>query len=233
MSRVEDARDLYALPLDEFTPARNELAARLRAAGDKGRAAEVMKLKKPNLVAWAINQVARRHPEKLDELAANAASIQEASDPHALRDHVQRRHALVQDLVSRGRSVLEESGHAAGANALNDITQTFYGATSPDDSALLVQGTLTKPLAASGLDQMLGIGLVGDAMDPGPARDRAAEEMAELEERARRADAEVSSLEAEVERARIALDDLEGRLLSARREAERYRDRLDDFREHR
>lgn len=59
---------LYALPLDEFTAARNGLARRLRrevapAAGD-----EVKQLRKPSVAAWALNQVRRHDPERSDHL---------------------------------------------------------------------------------------------------------------------------------------------------------------------
>src|SRR5919199_4011126 len=54
---------LYGLPLDEFTGARNELAARLRKEGDADAAAEVRGLSKPSVSAWLANLLARRDPE--------------------------------------------------------------------------------------------------------------------------------------------------------------------------
>jgi hypothetical protein len=41
------AADLYGLPLEEFTSARNELVRELRRAGKKGAADEVGALRKP------------------------------------------------------------------------------------------------------------------------------------------------------------------------------------------
>src|SRR5439155_16223840 len=46
---------LYAVALDEFTATRNSLAKEL--AGDDAR--QVKALKKPNIAAWALNQLAR------------------------------------------------------------------------------------------------------------------------------------------------------------------------------
>jgi hypothetical protein len=59
---------LYALPLDEFTRERDELAKRLRADGDRDAAAAVKALKKPSVAAWAVNQVRRDRPEDMRRL---------------------------------------------------------------------------------------------------------------------------------------------------------------------
>ena len=60
---------LYALPLDEFTARRNELAKRLKKEGEGEAADEVASLVKPSVPAWTINQLARRQKK---EAAANA-----------------------------------------------------------------------------------------------------------------------------------------------------------------
>jgi hypothetical protein len=62
VTEVREPDDLYALPLEEFTAARNELARSLKAAGDADEAARVKKLKKPPVSAWAVNQLARDDP---------------------------------------------------------------------------------------------------------------------------------------------------------------------------
>src|SRR4051794_21836440 len=54
---------LYDLPLEDFTKARNDLAGRLRKAHQSEAAAEVRGLKKPTLVAWAANRLARDEPK--------------------------------------------------------------------------------------------------------------------------------------------------------------------------
>jgi hypothetical protein len=56
----QDAVDqLYGLPLDEFTPRRDELAKELRATGKRDAAAWVKALRKPSAAAWLLNQLAR------------------------------------------------------------------------------------------------------------------------------------------------------------------------------
>src|SRR5438128_2091082 len=62
--------DLYGRPLDEFTKARNDLVARLRKAHQSDAAAQIKALKKPSVVAWAANTLARSHPDLVGELLA-------------------------------------------------------------------------------------------------------------------------------------------------------------------
>src|ERR1051326_4747525 len=66
----QELDELYARPLDEFTKARNDLAARLRKAHQSDAAAEIHALKKPSVVAWTANMLARAHPDLVGELLA-------------------------------------------------------------------------------------------------------------------------------------------------------------------
>jgi hypothetical protein len=72
--------DLYGLPLEEFTPARDAAAKALRKAGDREAAARVAKLPKPTPAAWAANQVAREQPELIEALLEAGAGLREAQD---------------------------------------------------------------------------------------------------------------------------------------------------------
>ena len=65
---ADDADELYALPLGEFTSARNDLEKRLRKDGKREEAAEVKGRRKPTAPAWALNQVARERPKVVAEL---------------------------------------------------------------------------------------------------------------------------------------------------------------------
>ena len=48
----DEADELYALPLEEFTAARDRLAKKLREDGDKAAADGVKALKKPSVPSW-------------------------------------------------------------------------------------------------------------------------------------------------------------------------------------
>jgi len=72
MARADDRIDeLYQLPLDEFTPARNALAKEL---GDGG----IKKLEKPNVAAWAVNQLYWRERKLYDEVIKTAEQLRTA-----------------------------------------------------------------------------------------------------------------------------------------------------------
>ena len=48
-------RELFTLPPEEFVAARDRLAAELKEAGKADEAAEVKRLRRPSVVAWAVN----------------------------------------------------------------------------------------------------------------------------------------------------------------------------------
>ena len=60
MTVEREIDELFDLPLDEFTAARNDLAKRLKRDGDEDAAEQVRSLPKPSIAAWAVNQLARR-----------------------------------------------------------------------------------------------------------------------------------------------------------------------------
>jgi DNA repair exonuclease SbcCD ATPase subunit len=110
---------LYGLPLEEFTAARNVLAKRLRADGEKDAAAEVAKLRKPSRPAWAINRAARADPDLAAAVLDAAAGLAEAqqaavsgSGREALDEAVQAEREAVESLVAAARRELAEAGAA-------------------------------------------------------------------------------------------------------------------------
>jgi len=81
--RVEtlgDVDELFALPLDEFTAARNALAKRLKQDGDAEAAEQVRALPKPSVAVWTVNQLARREPDAIRSLLNVAARLRSAQE---------------------------------------------------------------------------------------------------------------------------------------------------------
>ena len=70
--------DLYGLPVEEFTKARDELAKELRTAGKKEAADEVKSLRKPSVSAWAVNQAVRRSPPEAKALVKAGDELRKA-----------------------------------------------------------------------------------------------------------------------------------------------------------
>jgi len=182
---VEDQIDrLYGLPLDQFTPARDELARRLRRQGNRDAAAEVGRLRKPNLVAWALNQVRRSAREKVDELVAAGERLHEAQqrlvaegDSEGLRRSAADERGLVEQLVGLAEQELEHAGHPSNPTLQAKLRSTAHAtAADPEARGLLELGRLIRDYEISDL----GLGLSGagparqPAGKPAPARQPAA-----------------------------------------------------------
>src|SRR4051812_24709968 len=111
----ESIGELFSLPLQDFTGARNDLAKRLTKAGTKQAAATVKALRKPSITAWALNQLVRDRSDEVDALLdsgeklrrAHAKALEgDASDlRHASRDQQQR----VGELTRRAVAILDGS----------------------------------------------------------------------------------------------------------------------------
>ncbi len=144
------AEDLYGLPLDEFTSARNALAKELTKQGDKTAAAEVKKLPKPSKVAWALNQVARRQPDEVDLLLQAGEALREAQRRALEGDASEMRTAAraEQDQVNR---LVEAAAPLAGTGAEDRLRATLRAAaTDAEAGARLRQGRLLTDIETSG-----------------------------------------------------------------------------------
>ena len=74
---LQVADELYALPLPEFTPARD--AAGQGAQGPtRSWRPRVKALRKPSLAAWVVNLLVRREAEQVEQVLAVGAALREA-----------------------------------------------------------------------------------------------------------------------------------------------------------
>jgi len=65
---LDSVLELYGLPPEQFTAARNQLARTLRDAGDTRGSETVRALRKPTIVAWLANRLVRTVPDQIAEL---------------------------------------------------------------------------------------------------------------------------------------------------------------------
>ncbi|TKK84137.1 hypothetical protein FDA94_30965 [Herbidospora galbida] len=141
MNREEAADQLYALPPEEFTAARNRL---VKETGDK----EIGKLRKPTVLAWAVNQVVRSHPSEIGELLAVGEEMRTAwasGDGDALAALGPRRSAAV---AAVSRLVLKAAGRSISPA---ELEQTLDAAVIDAEAAALVRsGRLAGALSYSG-----------------------------------------------------------------------------------
>jgi hypothetical protein len=220
--RVAD--ELYSLPLEEFTAARNELAKQLEGSD----AREVKSLKKPSLAAWTVNQLARRHPDELsrlfdlrDELGSGNASSMRAATADRKR--------LISLLTDHARSILTEAGHPAGAATLEGVSKTLLAGGTDEERDAILAGRLTRELAPSGFEGAFGIAPTDEVVEVEPEVDsRSARRAEELSKKATDAEAEATRTEREAEAAQKTADKLAQQAATARRKATEARHRADE-----
>jgi hypothetical protein len=143
---VPDADALYELRPEDFTAARNALAKELRAAGDKASAAEVAGLRRPSVGAWALNQVARQHPELIASALRAGDRLRAASEAATAGDAKGLREATAADRAA-GQAVAKAAREHLGARAdalTPALLSTLRVAALDDEIAQQLRtGTLT------------------------------------------------------------------------------------------
>jgi hypothetical protein len=153
--------DLYATPPESFIRARDDLAQRLRQAGQIDGAALVKQLRKPTIPLWAVNQLARRCPGEVRALLEAGDRLRVAQEA-ALRGETQALHAataaerkLLHSLTQRGEELLRKTGHSADPKRIVSTLRT--AAVDPAGRELLARGRLSEELEATGFDAFAGM----------------------------------------------------------------------------
>lgn len=196
------AVELYALPPDEFTAARNARAA----ASDRSLASQITALRKPTVSAWTVDLLAREGQlaDALD-LAAALREAQDDLDAAELSRLGGQRRALVAALATQAVDLAKQRGVSVSGAARDDIEKTINAAVMDATAAAAVMSArLVRPLEANGFEPVdtadaLGGSVPGVAVAPARSRDDLAERRARKEaERAVR-DAERAAGEAERE----------------------------------
>ena len=149
--------------MDQLWP--NQLARRLRAAGDRVTARQVAGLRRPPVSAWAANQLAHAAPNAVAELLEAGAALRRAQQdalagqPGAarrLRAATAQLRAAITRLSARAETLLVRTGHAASDATLARLAATLQAAATGDAATrvALAQGRLAGDLdpAGFGLD---------------------------------------------------------------------------------
>ena len=223
---------LFALPLEEFTAARNELAKGLAKDGDKERADEVRGLAKPSVPVWAVNQLARREKPMVRALLDAGAKLRRAQEqalgggnPEALRSAQSGEREALRALTHRAGEILRESGKPAGQSVLERINGTLGAAAVTEDAREdLKAGRLTSELRMSGFESLAGFEA------PAP-RDELAErrqQKAERERERRRLEKRARDLERRATKAEERADEAESAAAEAREAADDARQAADE-----
>jgi hypothetical protein len=215
--------DHYRVPLEEFTAARDALSARLKAAGDKDAAAEVKRARKPNVPAWAANQVVWHAPERWERLRAAVADLRKAyenaASGEALRQATREQRDAQHAGEARAGELLAENGHAPHPALLQKVGQTLlalaYGAPG------VTPGRLERELSPPGFEALAGLTLA--APEPPAAAPKSVPPRRDDRARARaiaQAEASERSSRSALQSARTALAALDKRRAALAAEVE-------------
>jgi chromosome segregation ATPase len=172
MNLVDVADELYAQPAEDFTAARDAAAKQARA-DDRELAAAIGKLKRPTASAWLVDQLARRHPDRLEELLALGDELREAQDAMAgddLRRLNRERHQLVHAVAE----LVREFGPPVTDAVAREVEATLDAALSDTAAGDAVRtGRLVRALTAGGFDGVdLGGAVAVPDAEPAPRATR-------------------------------------------------------------
>jgi hypothetical protein len=210
-----DVADLYILPLDDFTTARDELAQRLKSEGDDEEAKRVGKLRKPSVAAWALNRAARNSPEAVSSLLESHRKLRRAGSRQAVEDASEARRQAIAALTE---AAMTELGKGS-LQTRDRINRTLLAvATDSQGEADLAAGTLVRELEPSGGGW--GEMELPPVPEPDPAEE-AARAANQSREQARKLEAEADEAESQVEIAKEALAQARRRAKQARSAADK------------
>ena len=167
---------LYALPLEQFTPARDALAARLRSAGDAEEAARVKALRKPTTPAWAVNQLVRRARDRVEELIASSERLRRAQQEllhggpaQDVWEATLAERETLAALTDEAERALTEAGYGAPRSTLERISDTLAAAAADvGGRTLLRRGILTNEMRRAGFDSVLSDADADGEGEPAP-----------------------------------------------------------------
>ncbi|HYQ04477.1 MAG TPA: hypothetical protein VER96_37650 [Polyangiaceae bacterium] len=206
---------LYQASFESFVTERKRLAGELKTDGDKSGAAQLAKLGRPSISAWAVNQLWWHARETFDELFETAAELRRGKHSASAA----HRKALAK-LSARAQQLLSESGHSANDATLRRVTMTLSGLAAAGNFEPDTPGALSKDRDPPGFE---AFGIASASAEPdeeAPAEPKPQGEVA-APERKRTAEIEAAerkrALEAEAaERKRAA----EAAAAERKREAE-------------
>ncbi len=232
--RDDEVGELYALPFDEFTPARDELAKKLKADGQADEAALVKKLKKPSRSAWAINHAVHADPAAAERLVAAGKKLEAAQNAaiggkgaDKLKGAMADQGDAVEEMLA---AIREHSGDELSPTLVDRTRETLRAIAGDEDlQAEFAAGRLTKDREAVGFGGLSPATVV----KPSQPRKKPAEETTkkrEAEARVKKAtrafeaaEKRVTQMEKGRDRAQRTLDEAQDRL----DEAEHARDEAD------
>lgn len=240
---LEIADELYALPLGDFTPARDARAKELKGTD---LAAPVKALKKPSLAAWVVNLLVRRDADQVDQVLTLGAALRDAAagmDGDELRTLTKQRRQLTAAVTTGARAQAASAGVKVTQAVADQVEATLTAAmVDPQCAEAVRSGLLVTALASTGVDEVdlsaavatpEALGFTATRVEPGPpdlhvVPDPDADEkaVAAARERVETAAAAVTTAEKALAAATATVDDLEARTMQLQAEIDELRGKL-------
>jgi hypothetical protein len=142
--------ELYALPPQAFTAARDTYVAQARIDGDTAAAKQLAALKRPTIVGYLVNLLALQRADALERLLALAG--RRAADGVAVRELSAKRRQEMQSLLTLSVELAGQAGVPAPTrNQLAEVESTLSAALVDEQAAALVRsGRVLKALSYGG-----------------------------------------------------------------------------------
>ena len=161
--------DLYSLAPADFVSHRSAYVTRFKKAGDKSGATRIGGLRKPTVVAWMVNTLARQDESalaELFELGDQLERAQQRGDGSRLRELSTARSTSIRALTEQAISSGRDLGVTVGDNAAREIANTLNAAMAdPEIRDRVRAGRTVTAETYSGFGPAL-LSLVPDPPDP-------------------------------------------------------------------
>ncbi|MGH2679385.1 MAG: hypothetical protein ACRDG8_02700 [Actinomycetota bacterium] len=227
------------MPPEEFVAARDRVAGELKDAGKADEAARVKKLRRPSVVAWAVNAAARGRPEEIEVLREAGRELRRAQRKalsggggEDLRRATDERRALIQAIADAAVAAVGDRG-----GSHRDAIVTTLDAASVDDEVgdRLQAGILEREARpTAGFGAIEGFEVLqggGGVHDDASVEEDPAEVQRERAREAREAGQRAAAADRAADKARRRAEDLKAKAataVTAAREAEAEAKRLAD-----
>ena len=150
--------ELYGAAPSDFIAVRTRLAREARAGDAPDVAAQLTTLRKPTVIAWLLNQVARREPETVTDLldlGERMRTAQAKGDGAALAAARPERRESIEALVGAARRCADATGTTFTAAAADGVGDTAVAALAdPASGEALASGRLLRPLTYAGFGEV-------------------------------------------------------------------------------
>ena len=232
MTLDDVADELYGLDPGEFVEARTAQVTAARDNKDRALATEIGKLRKPTVVGWLVNLLARELPDEVGALLALGDALRDAqrhlSGPD-LRRLTTQRQQVVRALARKAGELAADRGRTVGEDALRDVGQTLHAALADADTAEQVRrGRVVTAASYSGFGPA-GLTVVQGKSATKPPKSEPDKPKKAKKSGERDLDAERGVAEAELADATSGADEIRGALDDANTELGQARSTLTEI----